>query len=125
MEGNMWLSPAEEGRSVVNLVISMLHLPCLKKQIINKLTYMNKRREFIKTSGAIALGSLILPRLGNAGSFFNNKKLPPIGIQLYTLSPLMMEDAKGTLQKVAAIGYKELEGAASQKGYYYGYKPKE
>ena len=37
----------------------------------------------------------------------------------------MTSDTKGTLQKLAAIGYKELESAGSQKGNFYGYKPKE
>jgi sugar phosphate isomerase/epimerase len=34
-------------------------------------------------------------------------------------------DAKGTLQKLAAIGYKEVESAGSQKGNFYGFAPKE
>ena len=72
----------------------------------------------------MALGSLLLRQNANAGSLF---KAPahPIGLQLYTLTSLMSEDPKTTLQKVAAIGYKELETAATPKGYYYGYKPKE
>ena len=37
----------------------------------------------------------------------------------------MTTDTKGTLQKLAAIGYKEVESAGSQKGNFYGYKPKE
>ena len=37
----------------------------------------------------------------------------------------MTTDPKGTLQKLAAIGYKELESASSQKGIFYGFKPKE
>jgi sugar phosphate isomerase/epimerase len=37
----------------------------------------------------------------------------------------MVNDPKGTLQKVAAIGYKELETAGSGKGNFYGFKPKE
>jgi len=37
----------------------------------------------------------------------------------------MTTDAKGTLQKLAAIGYKEVESAGSQKGNFYGYTPKE
>jgi sugar phosphate isomerase/epimerase len=37
----------------------------------------------------------------------------------------MMEDAVGTLKKVAEIGYKELESARSEKGNYYGLAPKE
>lgn len=53
------------------------------------------------------------------------KVAPPIGLQLYTLGNLMTTDARGTLQQLASIGYKELETAGSQKGNYYGYKPKE
>ena len=37
----------------------------------------------------------------------------------------MTTDTKGTLQKLAAIGYKEVESAGSQKGNFYGYQPKE
>ncbi len=85
---------------------------------------MSTRRKFLRDSGSLALGTLLLPGLGKAGSLF--KAVPQaIGIQLYTLSNLMSEDTKGTLQKVAAIGYKELETAATPKGYYYGFKPKE
>jgi sugar phosphate isomerase/epimerase len=50
---------------------------------------------------------------------------PPVGLQLYTLGNLMTEDPKGTLQKLAEIGYKEIESAGSQKGNYYGFKPEE
>jgi sugar phosphate isomerase/epimerase len=37
----------------------------------------------------------------------------------------MTTDTRGTLQKLAAIGYRELESAGSGKGNFYGYKPKE
>jgi sugar phosphate isomerase/epimerase len=57
---------------------------------------------------------------------FTEKKISwPIGLQLYTLGNLMITDTKGTLQKLAEIGYKELESAGSQKGVFYGYTPKE
>jgi sugar phosphate isomerase/epimerase len=82
------------------------------------------RRKFLQQSSAFVLGSLLLPELNRAGSIFKAASRP-IGIQLYTLTSLMTEDPKSTLQKVAAIGYKELETAATPKGYYYGYKPKE
>lgn len=55
----------------------------------------------------------------------HNRITKPIGLQLYTLGDLMITDPKGTLQKLAAIGYKEVESASSQKGNFYGYKPKE
>ncbi len=86
---------------------------------------MHNRRNFLKHTGAFALSSLLLPQLGKAASVFNKAAHAPIGLQLYTLGQLMTQDAKGTLQKVAAIGYKELESAGSQKGIFYGYEPKE
>src|SRR5438270_1622968 len=86
---------------------------------------MHSRKTFLQQTGALALGALLLPKWGRSSSAFLPKNFPPTGIQLYTLSNLMAEDPRGTLEKVAAIGYKELETAATQKGYYYGYQPKE
>src|SRR5689334_16059354 len=86
---------------------------------------MTNRRKFIQQSGTFALASLLLPNLGSANHFFNRKDAPPIGLQLYTLGGLMTSDTKGTLQKLAAIGYKELESAGSGKGTVYGVKVKE
>src|SRR6476620_9363151 len=85
---------------------------------------MTTRRKFIQYSGTLALASAAFPHLLHAG-FLSQKAVRPIGLQLYTLGDLMTTDAKGTLQKLAAIGYKELESAGSQKGNYYGYQPKE
>jgi len=48
-----------------------------------------------------------------------------IGLQLFTLYNIIDNDVEGALKKVAAIGYKEIESAFSQKGGYYGMKPKE
>lgn len=86
---------------------------------------MTNRRKFLEQSAMLALSGMVLPHLGKAASFFEQKTSPAIGLQLYTLGDLMTTDAKGTLQKLAAIGYKELESAGSQKGNYYGFKPKE
>ncbi len=86
---------------------------------------MATRRKFLQQSGTIALTGLILPRLGKANSFFDKKAAISIGLQLYTLGDLMTTDTKNTLQKLAAIGYKEMESAGSQKGNFYGYTPKE
>ncbi len=87
---------------------------------------MTNRRKFLQQSGMLALTSLVLPKLVSDNNFFGNKAaMPPIGLQLYTLGDLMTTDAKGTLQKLATIGYKEVESAGSSKGNFYGYKPKE
>ena len=86
---------------------------------------MATRRKFIQQSGAFALGSLLIPTLGKSNLFTAAKDYPPIGLQLYTMGNMMVSDTKGTLEKLAAIGYKELESAGSQKGNFYGYTPKE
>ena len=83
-----------------------------------------KRRKFIQ-SGAFAFSGLLLAKSVNAGIFSGKKVVYPVGLQLYTLGDLMTTDPKGTLQKLAAIGYKEIESAGYQKGNFYGYKPKE
>lgn len=64
-------------------------------------------------------------RSAKSGTLSYKKKFPAAGLQLYTLGDLMATDPKGTLEKLAAIGYKELESAGSQKGNFYGFKPKE
>jgi len=86
---------------------------------------MATRRKFLLQSGAVALGGLVLPHVGRAAKFFNSKKAIPIGLQLYTMGNLMTTDTKGILEKLGAIGYKEVESAGSQKGNFYGYNPKE
>ncbi|MEP7109423.1 MAG: sugar phosphate isomerase/epimerase [Ferruginibacter sp.] len=83
-----------------------------------------KRRKFMQ-SGAFAFSGLLLSKYVNAGMFSDKKAVPPIGLQLYTLGDLMTTDTSGSLKKLAAIGYKELESAGSQKGNFYGFKPKE
>lgn len=86
---------------------------------------MATRRKFIRQSGTFALGSMLIPQLGRSAFFLGKKAYPPIGLQLYTMGNLMATDTKGTLRKLAAIGYKEVESAGSQKGNFYGYQPKE
>lgn len=83
-----------------------------------------QRRTFIQ-SGAIAAAGLLLARSAAAGIMNGKQTLPAPGLQLYTLGDLMITDPAGTLQKLAAIGYKELESAGSKKGNFYGFKPKE
>lgn len=80
---------------------------------------MKSRREFLKVSGSLALGSMLLPHFSMAAKINN------VGIQLYTVRDAMLSDATGTLKKLAKIGYKELESARSAKGNYYGLTPSE
>ena len=62
---------------------------------------MLDRRAFIGTLGAACV----------AGVRLEAKKLNRVGMQLYTVRAEMEKDFDGTLAKVAAIGYKEVEFA--------------
>ncbi|GAB4020768.1 sugar phosphate isomerase/epimerase family protein [Spirosoma koreense] len=86
---------------------------------------MTSRRRFIRDAGAIALSGLALPHFSNAQHLFTSAPGYPIGLQLFTLFRSMNEDPKGTLEKVAAAGYNEVESAFSTRGGYYGYSAKD
>lgn len=74
------------------------------------------RRNFIKTSAALAAGSVLLP----TDELFNLKKKRKFGVQLYTANSVINDDLKGVLKGLADIGYRDLESAGSPKGGYYG-----
>ncbi len=74
------------------------------------------RRTFIETSLATALSSSLPGRIFADAPH----KIDKIGVQLYTVRDAMNTDVPGTLAKVAAIGYKEMEFAG-----YFGQSPKE
>ena len=63
------------------------------------------RRSFVHTSLAAAAASAI------AGRASAQRTLGPIGVQLYSVRDLMKADVPGTLAKIAAIGFKEVEFA--------------
>ncbi len=78
-----------------------------------------KRRDFIKSTSLLA-GTTFLP--------FNKLKASggkAIGLQLYTVREDIKKDLVGTLKKVAAIGYKNLELAGYGNGKFYGKSPEE
>jgi sugar phosphate isomerase/epimerase len=81
---------------------------------------MKTRRDFIKDTSTMALGMVLLPSLDLPAAKSKNA-----GVQLYTVRTAMLQDAKGTLQQLAALGYKQIESAGSDKGNYYGLAPKE
>ncbi len=84
---------------------------------------MHTRKKFLQQTSAILLGGMALSK--NAAAFFGSEATPAIGIQLFTFFNVIDDDVPGTMKKVAAIGYKEIESAFSKKGGYYGMKPKE
>ena len=77
---------------------------------------MNNRRDFLKTTAVFAAASMILP----LGAFTQDKKT--IGLQLYSVRDKLQKDLKGTLEKLAKIGYNSLEAAGYNAfdGTFYG-----
>ena len=79
---------------------------------------MQSRRDFLLQSTVLTAGSLLLPSFTYAP-----KKTQHFGVQLYSFRNEMAKDAIGTLKQIAALGFKEIETARSQKGHYYGLSP--
>src|ERR1700759_595611 len=78
---------------------------------------MTSRRSFLKTSAVLSAGMLVAPRL-----LAYDKKY--IGLQLYTVRDAMAKDPKGTLAKVAKVGYNSVEGATyTGSEQFYGMSP--
>lgn len=63
---------------------------------------MASRRDFIKQSAVFGMGVIVSP------DYFTESKLQ-LGLQLFTVNKEMKSDLVGTLKKVAAMGYKEVE----------------
>ena len=80
---------------------------------------MITRQQFLKL-GALATSAAFLPKLDAFAAAPKN-----VGLQLYTLRDLMGKDPDGTLKKVAAIGYKEMELFGYADGKFFGKSPKE
>ena len=76
------------------------------------------RRTFLFQLAAAGVGGSLLTScggmLGHGGGGMGGSNLNMIGLQLYTVRDLLDKDFQGTIEKVAAIGYKNLEFA----GYY-------
>src|ERR1700688_647004 len=58
--------------------------------------------------------------IGAGGAAEASHKLDRIGVQLYTVREMMKTDFEGTLAKVAAVGYSEVEFAG-----YFDHQPKD
>lgn len=81
---------------------------------------MINRRDFLKTSASAAFGGFLMNNLQVREAMAGTKSLGKIGVQLYTVRDLMKQDFSGTLEKVAKIGYKEVEFAG-----YFDNKPED
>lgn len=70
---------------------------------------MMDRREFMTTMGAVGVAGTGLLSTGCAAGA--PRRLERIGVQLYTVRSAMQESVERTLERVAAIGYTEVEFA--------------
>jgi sugar phosphate isomerase/epimerase len=79
------------------------------------------RRDFLRNSSFAAVG-LSMPFLSKA-IFLDATagfKIPNFGIQLWTVKENMIEDAKGTLAKLASFGFKQIESYEGPQGMFWG-----
>ena len=73
---------------------------------------MPSRRDFLKQSSVFSAALLVNPK-----DLFKSKT--PVGVQLYTLRSDIAKDAKGTISKVASLGFKEVETFGYRDGKYF------
>lgn len=79
------------------------------------------RRTFVRSGAMIALGATFLPR----SLFAAASDKAEVGLQLYTVRDDMQMDPKGSLMKLAAMGYKVVEHAGYSNRKFYGFEPAE
>jgi sugar phosphate isomerase/epimerase len=78
---------------------------------------MTDRRAFLETAGILTAATLCGRRKAWAAP---EQKIDKLGLQLYTVRDQLKADFDGTLAKVAAIGYEEVEFAG-----YFDHSPKD
>jgi sugar phosphate isomerase/epimerase len=90
---------------------------------------MNNRRSFLRLTGGLTLGSLLMkagctPIKTNQSTTtlgkMNNKALNEFGLQLYTLRQEMPGQPAEMLKQVASFGYKYIESYEGPKGMFWG-----
>lgn len=79
------------------------------------------RRDFIKNTALVVAGSTLLSN----DIFASPKKIVRVGVQLYSVRDAMHTDPKGSLKKLADMGYIHVEHANYIDRKFYGYTPKE
>lgn len=85
------------------------------------LTPLSNRRTFLKQGGILATASLL------GLTSFKAKPRYRMGLQLFTIRDPLSKDVKGTLKKVAELGYENLEtyGFNADQLKYYGFEASE
>lgn len=81
----------------------------------------SSRRQFISKTAIAIAGAALIPR----GLYAASKHSNVLGIQLYSVRDDMKTNPLGTLQQLAAMGYKNVEHANYINRKFYGYSAKE
>jgi sugar phosphate isomerase/epimerase len=81
----------------------------------------NSRRTFVKSGAMAVLGAAILPQ----SLFAFDSQKATVGLQLYSVRDDMQSDPKGTLAKLAEMGYRVVEHAGYADRKFYGFAPSE
>ncbi len=81
----------------------------------------SSRRQFISKTAIALAGTTLIPR----SLFAASKQSTVLGIQLYSVRDDMKTNPLGTLQQLAAMGYKNVEHANYSNRKFYGYSAKE
>ena len=91
-------------------IAAAFEMMCHSRSIEVSVTFkfMN-RRSFLQRAFGGAVVSLSTARFGLRGSSSANRRLSKIGLQLYTVRKELEKDFAGTLEKVAALGFLEVE----------------
>jgi sugar phosphate isomerase/epimerase len=79
------------------------------------------RRKFIKNTAMVVAGSTLLSN----ELFASEKKIVRVGVQLYSVRDAMGKDPKGSLKKLADMGYVHVEHANYVNRKFYGFEAKE
>jgi sugar phosphate isomerase/epimerase len=79
------------------------------------------RRNFLKTSGVAIAGVAIMPHIACSG----NNTQQVIALQLYSIRDDMKNDPKGSLTRLAEMGYTHVEHANYVNHRFYGWTPQE
>jgi sugar phosphate isomerase/epimerase len=88
---------------------------------------MYNRRNFLKTTGALASGLVIGSRsaLAMTENFSGTAAIKKFGLQLWSVRADIPKDPKGVLKQLASFGYKQIESYEGKDGIFWGMTNKE
>ena len=80
-----------------------------------------QRREFLKWSGGLAIGTALAPITGKwVTEEETDSRIKTFGLQLYSVRDDMPKDPKGILKQIASFGYKQVESYEGPTGMFWG-----